>query len=102
MYSQMPVGVHREVSLSPTGDIVQIAGMLGRPALGRLNDQRALPGVSLHSYLQNFQFPKNWREGQAENVCYSLVNARCELQWWLTIAVCTLQVRRKGQGRGCN
>ncbi len=54
MHAQVAVAVHRKIALAPTGHVVQFAGVLRGPALRRLHDKGALPGVLLHSCLQDF------------------------------------------------
>ena len=54
MHAQVAAAVHRKVALAPTGHVVEFAGVLRCPSLRRLHDERAFPGVLLHSCLQSF------------------------------------------------
>jgi len=52
-----------EIALAPTGDIVQIAGMLSGPPL-RIQDQRPFSTVSLQLTPESLSVLKNERSGK--------------------------------------
>ena len=69
MHAYVPALVDGEIALAPTGYVVELAGALGGPPLGGLQDERAFPAVSfqMRSALPlRFQCPSKCGKRQEE------------------------------------